>query len=1058
MDSEKIISSSEEILLELKAGADYGTSSKPPKSDKNKRGNSSMLKKLKSVTRGIMVANYIAENFNMKNGDVEIPSDCHGDIEFKETTKSTTAKFIRISDRTDVKQLYTFMTTKTIGWNLPEPRLLISVTGGAKSFVVDSRLKKNFEEGLAKVASTPGAWVVSGGTNTGVMKMVGDANYGTNNTCIGIVTWGIVANKEGLLHQEGKSRRYDYHLNSYLAHEGCAYLDYNHSHFLLVDDGSENKFGREIEFRGRFDDISSMTRKLNVPTVLLVVEGGPGTLMTIRETSVKNNIPCVLIKGSGRVADILVNALKMKKEIKSKEEKGEKHAKLLDEIKEISGKAGEVEEMYSNVLECLEKNDIFTVAEYDGVMDTDDAILTALLRNANDKPNDVGSAPSPSHYERLRLTILWNRVDLAESKVLAPLNQWVPEAGSTTQIEFNKLVIMALALNRTSFVKLLLDYGISLKKAVTRDVLEFLHYCYGSYLVKADYEARPVDDPPDEYKSLYEELLSYDSVGGGRGSRKWSIDIKAFSLSDVQQFLEEMILVRDVHIENLTEKTDGNTMFKDPFLQLFLWALTNNLLEMSLFFWQFLDHGIATSLIASEVMYNMKKDARFKGTNSGDEGGSLENTFDTFTKLSIDLMNTCYTEREEDTEIIVTNRIGLFAEKSSCLEFAVATQQEDFVAQPAIQGLLDEVWYGSIKATDTSLWRIMATIIFPFLLLDLDIRSKAEIDKMNEINDSEEVTKIHYQRANSKAKKKRKADNITIALPLHKKFINFHVYSPVVRFFAHTFGYLLFLMLLSYVAMVEKTTTTPGWTEILVIITVFGFLVAEVYQCLHADSNSDITTRIVTYMKDVWNMFDWLCIFVFILALILRCHTYTLPISHLFYGIDVSLWILRLIQVLYVDEVTGPYVVMIGQMMSDMFKFLIILLIFLLSYGIGVKSFLNPTPASSQMLVQAIFHPYFHIHGEYFLDDPENGTTIMGTPMINEWQEPLALFYLGVYLLITNILLLNLLIAIFSSTYERVITNSSRIWKFRRCVKVFFFSIFQNYFIYVISTSLAGCQ
>ena len=37
------------------------------------------------------------------------------------------------------------------GWALKKPSLLISVTGGAKSFGISPRLKKDFVEGLRKV-------------------------------------------------------------------------------------------------------------------------------------------------------------------------------------------------------------------------------------------------------------------------------------------------------------------------------------------------------------------------------------------------------------------------------------------------------------------------------------------------------------------------------------------------------------------------------------------------------------------------------------------------------------------------------------------------------------------------------------------------------------------------------------------------------------------------------------------------------------------------------------------------------------------------------------------
>lgn len=95
-------------------------------------------------------------------------------------------------------------------------------------------------------------------------------------------------------------------------------LDPNHTHFILVDDGSEGQFGKEIEFRAHFeaelrkgrslkyyeekinkkkqshenseketsedeyyvnDDIE-YHKKNSIPMVLIVVQGGPNTLLT----------------------------------------------------------------------------------------------------------------------------------------------------------------------------------------------------------------------------------------------------------------------------------------------------------------------------------------------------------------------------------------------------------------------------------------------------------------------------------------------------------------------------------------------------------------------------------------------------------------------------------------------------------------------------------------------------------------------------------------------------------------------------------------------------------
>jgi len=61
------------------------------------------------------------------------------------------------------------------GFKLSPPKLILSVTGGAQNFTIPLRMKKAFKEGLVKAAATTGAWIITGGTNTGVMKLVGEA-------------------------------------------------------------------------------------------------------------------------------------------------------------------------------------------------------------------------------------------------------------------------------------------------------------------------------------------------------------------------------------------------------------------------------------------------------------------------------------------------------------------------------------------------------------------------------------------------------------------------------------------------------------------------------------------------------------------------------------------------------------------------------------------------------------------------------------------------------------------------------------------------------------------
>lgn len=55
-------------------------------------------------------------------------------------------------------------------WTLELPKLLITVQGGKANFELQPKLKKVLRKGLLKAAKTTGAWIFTGGTNTGTFR------------------------------------------------------------------------------------------------------------------------------------------------------------------------------------------------------------------------------------------------------------------------------------------------------------------------------------------------------------------------------------------------------------------------------------------------------------------------------------------------------------------------------------------------------------------------------------------------------------------------------------------------------------------------------------------------------------------------------------------------------------------------------------------------------------------------------------------------------------------------------------------------------------------------
>lgn len=104
-----------------------------------------------------------------------------------------------------------------------------------------------------KVVQSTNAWVITRGINSGVTKSIGEAfrgittrdpKTGNSRACIGISPWHNVANRWDL-QEVDKIIKYD--IPKGISSHGT-YLDYNHTHFLLVDDNYDEKFGTKIDF------------------------------------------------------------------------------------------------------------------------------------------------------------------------------------------------------------------------------------------------------------------------------------------------------------------------------------------------------------------------------------------------------------------------------------------------------------------------------------------------------------------------------------------------------------------------------------------------------------------------------------------------------------------------------------------------------------------------------------------------------------------------------------------------------------------------------------------
>ena len=138
-------------------------------------------------------------------------------------------------------------------------------------------------------------------------------------------------------------------------------------------------------------------------------------------------------------------------------------------------------------------------------------------------------------------------------------------------------------------------------------------------------------------------------------------------------------------------------------------------------------------------------------------------------------------------------------------------------------------------------------------------------------------------------------------------------------------------------------------------------------------------------------------------------------------------------------------------MVKDLMVFAVLLMIFFISFGVCASSLLYPNENDIiHALTGIVSIGYWKIYGELHIEEIVYQNQTDGkisenlAPVTGDYEEVCSVrgrcpdyhwivtILLMLYLLITNILLINLLIATFASTYEKIRSESDTIWKFQR--------------------------
>ncbi|KAF0302273.1 Transient receptor potential cation channel trpm [Amphibalanus amphitrite] len=141
---------------------------------------------------------------------------------------------------------------------------------------------------------------------------------------------------------------------------------------------------------------------------------------------------------------------------------------------------------------------------------------------------------------------------------------------------------------------------------------------------------------------------------------------------------------------------------------------------------------------------------------------------------------------------------------------------------------------------------------------------------------------------------------------------------------------------------------------------------------------------------------------------------------------------IRLFEIFSVEKYLGPMVTMVGKMTVKMLHFIVLLVIILFSFGVLRQSIRFPNEEPDWYLLRHVFYqPYFMLYGEVYAPEiePEVCGQEEGLEDCHFW---ITVFAMAAYLLVANILMLNMMIAVFNNIFASINAVSHEVWMFQR--------------------------
>ncbi|XP_061195246.1 uncharacterized protein LOC133203486 [Saccostrea echinata] len=432
-----------------------------------------------------------------------------------------------------------------------------------------------------------------------------------------------------------------------------------------------------------------------------------------------------------------------------------------------------------------------------------------------------------------------------------------------------------------------------------------------------------------------------------------------------------------------------------------LWSLLTHRPDIATMVWRRVANQFYTGLVSAIILQEMSSIATLK-----DEELAMKLTEHSkaFINRALNMMDNLYrTDRDLAFEIL-DELDTVWTIQARPLSFAYESKMYDIIAHPCSVGLMDKIWYNGLIPSGMSI-----RFCKDFLVSSCSCLFRVPTQNNNE--------------------QPRVAGS-----------------APCFHFVLHYVSFAVIILLYSYMLL----TNLKEYTEmslffqmsenVLYIWTGFDFLndIVSVMGVLwkRTETRRKCRYRFLSRLNDMWKLLGLFCALLVVLTITSR---HSLDINFImprFAPRSAALLLLfsylRYMRLFVIHHYTGITFVFLKHMLLNLARFLITIAFFVLGVGIFFEALLVPDNPDlfpgewyEWRIWRIIYFPYYQYFGETFEET-------IGIQVENEKVDWSVKGIAAIHMMVGNLLIVNLIIALFTTTYEKILKKSRLVWQFER--------------------------